>query len=89
MEQTPISDLVMMTMDLVERGGPCPSRRELHLTFWAGFGSLTVGKLYCRHISLKAAIQKLGGSCVWIWIDRDVGGYLLDYIYREESLRKL
>jgi hypothetical protein len=38
---------------------------------------------------LKAAGQKIGDNNVRIRIDRYVGDYLPDYLYREESLKKV
>ena len=38
---------------------------------------------------MKAARQRLGDNDVRIRNNRYVGDYLLDYLYREESLKKL
>lgn len=50
-----------------------------------GLCSLTIWKLPCHHMFLKAASQRGGDSYVRIRIARYVGGYFPDYFCREAS----
>jgi hypothetical protein len=87
--QTFILNIVIMVLDLMERSGHVLRGVTAH---GSPGGPLRFDRLeaaFATTFHMKAARQKLGGNDVRIRNNRYVGDYLLDYLYREESLSKL
>jgi hypothetical protein len=87
--QTFILNIVIMVLDLMERGGHVLRGVTAHGSPGRPLQFDRLEAAFATTFHMKAARQKLGGNDVRIRNNRYVGDYLLDYLYREESLSKL